>query len=119
MTSANVTEFTIEKNGVVVGQHSQHHMCHTRWHRLYHYTPFTEYTITSHWLDEEEEYHEGEPMGLSEFLANHKPSISDMRRMIEHIEKQNEILKEWSEKFGNSDRELNLQTLNVISYSPL
>lgn len=120
MTSANVTNYRIERNGEVVGEHSQHHMCHTRWHRLYKFTPFTEHVIISNWLDEDGDYHEGTPMGLSEFfIANHKPSISDMRRMVEHIEKQNIILKEWSEKFGNSDKESNLKTLNSICYSPL
>lgn len=119
MTSANVTKYRIERNGEVVGEHSQHHYCHTRWHKLYKYTPFTEHTITSHWLDEEEEYHEGETINLREFLSNHNPSIGDMRRMVEYIEKQNVILKEWSEKFGNSDKELNLKTLNSICYSPL
>jgi len=109
MTSANVTKYRIERDGKVVGEHSQHHMCHTHWHRLYKYTPFTEHTITSWWLDEEEEYHEGQTMGLSEFMANHQPRIADMRRMIEHIEKQNTILKEWIEKFGESDKELKLR----------
>jgi hypothetical protein len=119
MTSANVTNYTIKKDGEVVGEHSQHHMCHPNWHRLYKFVPFTQHTIQSHWLDEEEEYHEGKEMGLSEFIANHKPSISDMRRMTDHIEKQNVILKEWVEKFGDQDKKLTLTTLNSISYSPL
>ena len=119
MTSANVTNYTIYKDGETVGEHSQHHMCHTKWHRLYKFTPFTQHTIQSHWLDEEEEYHEGEEVWLSEFIANHKPSISDMKRMIEHIEKQNVVLKEWIEKFGEQDKILRLTTLNAICYSPL
>jgi len=119
MTSANVTEYTIKRNGVVVGEHRQHCMCHTNWHRLYKYTPFTEHTIQSHWLDEEEEYHEGKTMGLSEFIANHKPSISDMKRMVAYAEKQNTILKEWIEKFGDKDHELSLRTRNSICHSPL
>jgi hypothetical protein len=119
MTSANVTNYRIERNGEIVGEHSQHHMCHTHWHRLYKYTPFTEYKITPHWEDEHEAPHEGKTVGLSEFLANHKPSISDMKRMMGYIEQQNEILKEWLDKFGDSDKELSLRTRNKISYSPL
>jgi hypothetical protein len=70
-------------------------------------------------LDEHEEHHEGTTIGLSEFLANHKPSISDMKRMMKHIEEQNGILKEWVDKFGMDDKELCLRTRNKISYSPL
>lgn len=119
MTSANVTNYRIERDGKVVGQHRQHHLCHTRWHRLYKYTPFTEHTITAYWEDEHEAPHEGKTMGLSEFMANHQPRIADMKRMIAYAEKQNEILKEWVEKFGDSDKELRLRTLNSISHSPL
>jgi hypothetical protein len=119
MTSANVTEYRIERGGKVVGEHYQNHLCHTNWHRLYKYTPFIEHTITPHWLDEDEEYHEGQTMRLSEFMADHQPRIADMKRMIQYAEKQNTILKEWAEKFGDSDKELKLRTLNAISYSPL
>jgi hypothetical protein len=119
MTSANVTNFRIERNGEVVGEHSQHAMCHTRWHRLYKFTPFKEHTITSHWLDEDEVYHEGQTIGLSEFMANHQPKIADMRRMTDHIEKQNALLKELAEKIGDSDKALKLRILNSICYSPL
>lgn len=119
MTSANVTEFRIERNGEVVGNHSQHHYCHTRWHRLYKYTPFSEHTITPYGEDENEAPWEGKTQPLSEFLKKNPPSISDMKRMVAHIEKQNDILKEWVEKFGEQDKALRLTTLNAISYSPL
>lgn len=119
MTSANVTKYIIKKNGEVVGEHRQHDYCHTHWHRLYKFTPFTQHTITSHWEDEHEAPHEGKEMGLYEFVANHKPSISDMKRMVEYAEKQNTILKEWVDKFGDSDKELRLRTLNAICHSPL
>ena len=119
MTSANVTKYIIRRNGEIVGEHSQHHYCIPRWHRLYKYTPFTEHTIQRTWDDEDEVTHEYDEIGLSEFMANHKPTISDMKRMIEHIEKQNIILKEWVDKFGESDKEFKLRTLNSICHSPL
>ena len=118
-TSANVTKCIIRRNGEIVGEHYQHCMCNTKWHRLYKYTPFIEHTIQSSWDDEDEVTHEYEEIGLSEFLANCPPKTSDMRRMIEHIEKQNEILEEWVEKFGEKDKPLCSKTLNSISYSPL
>lgn len=119
MTSANVTKYIIRRNGEIIGEHSQHHMCHTKWHRLYKYTPFTQHTIQPSWDDEDEVTHEYNEIGLSEFLASNQPKIADMRRMIEHIEKQNTIMKEWVEKFGEQDNQLKLATLNNICYSPI
>jgi len=119
MTSANVTNYRIEKNGKEVGNHRQHHMCHTHWHRLYKFMPHSQYTITAWWLDEEEEYHESEPQNLMNFLRERQPNHGDMKRMVAYIEKQNAILKEWTEKFGDQDKVLRLTTLNCISYSPL
>ena len=118
MTSANVTKYRIELDGKVVGEHRQHHYCHTRWHRLFKFVPLYKHTITPYGEDEDEAPWEGKTQNLWEFLKNIN-SVSDMKRMVAHIEKQNTILKEWSEKFGNSDKELNLKTLNSISYSPL
>ena len=119
MTSANVTNYRIMRNGEVVGEHHQNHYCHTKWHRLYKFTPFSEHTIQKWWLDEEEEYHEGIIENLSDFLQDHQPRIYDMNRMIEYIEKQNALLKEWVDKFGDQDKQMRLVALNSISYSPL
>lgn len=119
MTSANVTNYIIVKNGEVVGEHSQHHMCHTKWHRLYKYTPFKDHTITSHWLDEEENHHIGETENLADFIKKHPPTIHDMKRMMEYIEQQNLLLEEWVRKFGDSDKELRLRTLNSICHRPI
>ena len=120
MTSANVTKFIIEnKNGEVVGEHSQHHMCHTRWHRLYKFQPLTEHTITPIWTDEEEEDHVRETQNLADFLKNIKITISDVKKFASYMEKEHEIMKEWIEKFGEQDKELKLRTLNSISHSPL
>jgi hypothetical protein len=119
MTSANVTNYRIEKNGVEVYDHSQHHYCHTRWHRLFKFVPFTEHTITPHGLDEEEAYWEGKTVNLSEFMGTMKFSIGDVKRFVEHSEKQKLILEEWVEKFGKQDPELTLRTKNSISHSPL
>ena len=119
MTSANVSNYIIRHKEKIVGKHSQHHMCHTRWHRLYKYTPFTEHTIQRTWDDEDEVTHEYDEASLVEFLAEHPPRIADMKRMIAYAEKQNTILKEWVDKFGTQDKELSLRTRNSISHSPL
>lgn len=120
MTSANVTKYIIKnKNGEFVGEHSEHHLCHSRWHRLYKFTPFKEHTITPIWTDEEEEEHVYETQNLLDFLKNIKITICDVKKFMTHMEKDHEIMKEWVKKFGEQDKELRLRTLNSISYSPL
>jgi hypothetical protein len=63
--------------------------------------------------------HEHDIISLKDFLDKHPPRIADMKRMIEHIEKSHELLKEWVDKFGESDKELRLRTLNSICHNPL
>lgn len=68
MTSANVTEYDIRKNGIHVGSHRQNWMCKTSWDSLLKYQPLTEHTITSCGYDEDEEYWRDEPVNLYYFL---------------------------------------------------
>jgi hypothetical protein len=119
MTSANVTNYTIKKGDEVVGEYSQHHMCHTQWHRLWKYTPWGEHTITAHWLDEEEEYHRDEPQNLADFIKKRGYSISEGKRLLEHATKQQDILKECLEKCDKTDIELRQKIEKIILYSPL
>lgn len=72
MTSANVTEYTIFKDGVKVGEHRQHCYCKTHWEKLLVFQPPEAHTIQAHGYDEEEEYWEDEPMSLQKFLSNVK-----------------------------------------------
>lgn len=74
-TSANVSEFRIEKDGKQVGSHRQNWLCKTRWEELLKYQPLEEHTITETWYDEEEEYDEGKPQNLKEFLIKNKVKI--------------------------------------------
>ena len=72
MTSANVTEFRIFRNGKQVGSHSQHCMCKTHWEELLVFQPLGEHTILPWGLDEEEEIWEGEEISLLTFLSKIK-----------------------------------------------
>lgn len=74
MTSANVTSYRIEKDGVIVCEFSQHHYCKpvdveslTK-----DFTPSDEYTITPYGYDEEEEYWEGQTRSLQSYLSKRK-----------------------------------------------
>lgn len=68
MTSANVVEYNIEKNGVSVGNHRENIMCKSHFEELLKYEPLSEHTITPNGYDEEEEYWEEEPQNLELFL---------------------------------------------------
>lgn len=68
MTSANVTEFSIFRNGIKVGTHYQNHLCKDTSPKLLRFIPLENHIIQAHWLDEEEEYHEGAPINLLEWL---------------------------------------------------
>lgn len=69
MTSANVVEYRIEKNGEFIGWHRQHLLCKTNNEPLLKYQPASDYTITPFGYDEEEEEWEGDPINLEEFLS--------------------------------------------------
>lgn len=72
MTSANVTEYKVFRNGVEVATHRQHHLCKDRSRELLRFTPLEEHTIQATWHDEEEEYHESEPVILLAWLGKQR-----------------------------------------------
>ena len=75
MTSANVTKYRIEDlNGKQIGEHYQSHLCKTHWGDLLKFIPAENFTITNTWEDEDEEYHEGEPVNLKVFIDKLKES---------------------------------------------
>jgi hypothetical protein len=71
-TSANVTEFTIRRDGIKVGEHREHALCKYFYHELLKYQPATEFTIQSHWPDEDEVVHDGEEMSLDTYLQHYR-----------------------------------------------
>ena len=72
-TSANVTEFRIEKEGRTVDTHRQHAMCKTHWEALLRFVPIEDFTITPYGMDEDYEEWEGATVSLKTFLAGCRP----------------------------------------------
>lgn len=72
MTSANVTEFLIFREGVQVGKIYQHHLCKDRSMEALKFIPMHEHTIQATWFDEEEEYHENPPVNLFDWVSKHR-----------------------------------------------
>lgn len=69
MTSANVTEYHVrDATGKLAHTHHQHAMCKTHYAELLRFQPLSAYTIQSSWLDEEENTHMGEIIGLDRFM---------------------------------------------------
>lgn len=68
MTSANITKYSIYKNGQKVGQHYQNHLCKTHWEDLEKFSPPEDFEIKAYGYDEEEEYWENKPVNLKAFL---------------------------------------------------
>lgn len=74
MTSANVIEYTIERNGEAVGHFRKHLLCKLPdYSDLLKYTPLMEHTIRAWGYDEEEELWEDEPVNLEMFLRKMIP----------------------------------------------
>ena len=74
MTSANVIEYRIEKDGEEVGHFRKHLLCKLpEYSDLLRYQPTNEYTITPYGYDEEDEYWEDEPENLETFLSKVLP----------------------------------------------
>ena len=69
MTSANVIEYTIYKNGEEVGSFRKHLMTtYPLYSDLLKYQPLNEHEILAWGYDEDEEYWEDEPQNLETFL---------------------------------------------------
>jgi len=71
MTSANVIEYRIEKDGKIVGHHRQHLLCKTNREPLLKFVPASDYIITPWGYDEEEDEWEGKPVNLEKFLKTY------------------------------------------------
>ena len=77
MTSANVIEYTISKDGTPVGYHRQNIMCLTCNDGLELFKPANEYTIRAGGYDEEEEYWEDDNKeNLEVWLKKHPAQYS-------------------------------------------
>lgn len=70
MTSANVIEYTIFRDGKSVGSHRQNLMCKSNLSKLLDFQPLSEHTILAWGYDEEDEYWEDEDgeENLEDFL---------------------------------------------------
>jgi hypothetical protein len=69
MTSANIVNFTIFRDGLIVGKHRQNLLCKSRKHELAKYQPAELYQIQAHGLDENEAPWTENVMNLQEFLS--------------------------------------------------
>jgi hypothetical protein len=87
MTSANVIEYRIEKNGEEIGNFRKHLMCRLPdYSDLLKYKPTSDYTITPYGYDEEEDYWEEETENLKDFLQGLKSN-----KIIDKYFKENEL----------------------------
>ena len=68
MTSANVIEYRIERDGKEVGHHRINVMCKTHFENLLKFEPYSAHKITAYGYDEEEEYWEDKPEPLLKLL---------------------------------------------------
>lgn len=70
MTSANITKYLIKDlSGNIVGKHSQHAYCKTKWEVLEKFQPYENYTIQPYGLDEEEEEWHDQIYNLRDFVG--------------------------------------------------
>jgi len=84
-TSANVVEYTIEKNNESVGRFRKHMMCTLPdYADLLKYQPLNEHTITPWGYDEEEEEWEGKTKNLEKFLREMKPYNKKIKEYFEN-----------------------------------
>ena len=69
MTSANVIEYRIERDGKVVGYFRKHLLCKLPGYSdLLKYEPLSEHEITPCGYDEDEDYWEDDPINLEKYL---------------------------------------------------
>jgi hypothetical protein len=77
MTSANVVEYRILKDGKEVGHHRQNIMCRRCNDKLLEFTPPKDFTIQAYGYDEEEDYWEDENQyNLEEWLNKNPAEIT-------------------------------------------
>lgn len=68
VTSANVVEYLIRKDGIVVGKHRHNILCKPHWEKLEVFTPYERHTIEPFGYDEEEEFWSSGEQPLEEFM---------------------------------------------------
>lgn len=85
MTSSNVIEYRIEKNGEQIGQHRENLLCKSHFEKLLQYEPLKDHIITSYGYDEEEEYWEGPSENLEIFLKKMIPVNQNIREYFSKI----------------------------------
>lgn len=95
MTSANVTEYTIRKDGEYVNTFRKHHLTrYPDYFYLLSYQPLSDYTIESCWLDEEEEPHYENEESLEEFMKGLSTYNSVIRAYFDNdMDRVNELLE--------------------------
>jgi hypothetical protein len=86
MTSANVVEYSIQKNGEQVGHHRENVMCKSHYEELLKFLPLEEHTITPYGYDEEEEEWEDEPINLKKFLQRVRLTSKVLNEELTKIE---------------------------------
>ena len=85
-TSANVIEYRIEKDGEIVGYHRQNVLCKNRDEELLKFQPLSEHIITPFGYDEEEDYWEGEPRNLLDYMEKRKLFSKEIRDYFDNEE---------------------------------
>ena len=70
MTSANVVEYSINKDGKNVGYYRQNILCKSHHEELLKYEPLKKHIIVPWGYNEEEERWEGKKQNLEKFLRN-------------------------------------------------
>jgi hypothetical protein len=76
MTSANVINYTIFKDGIEVGTHRQNIMCKRCNDSLLKFSPPSDFTILAHGLDEDEMEWFGDEINLKDWLDRNRPEIT-------------------------------------------
>lgn len=76
MTSANVINYTIFKDGIEVGTHRQNIMCKRCNDSLLKFTTPSDFTILSHGLDEDDMEWFGDEVNLKDWLYENPPEIT-------------------------------------------
>lgn len=86
MTSANVVEYRIEKEGKQVGHFRKNLMCRLpEYSDLLKYQPLNEHQITAYGYDEDEDYWEDDSVNLEEFLKKQSPFEKVIREYFKNI----------------------------------
>jgi hypothetical protein len=111
MTSANVIEYRIERDGSGVGHHRVNVMCKEHWEELLKFEPFDQHTIAAYGYDEEEEYWEEKPISLLKFLKDRAVTNTPIREKLAEQGIVVQSLQDWFKE--NKHKIKSHQTKNV------